>query len=463
MSNSTILSPLDSADLLDHGLLVSGSTPGTLRLHKRRLQSSSDEEHSHIPLNTPPSSPAALETSYATIPSVLISYQTLLYVGFSEKKANELWTQWSNWPPHGPRRETDPNDDYYGVVVAFDEFFISSFKTQPDATDDNTEEWRLCLERCGMSVDVQDAIMDPHFECIRLSNSCLYWIKDTLEMRYAGLLDIQKTSRQRQMQLQRAASRPSGNQGSSSGRQGTGLDPATDSSPSSRQNTRSASETQQQQTPGISQHTWGSATATEACKPVPGHTLLFRGQDRGRISDLFDQAGNLDRLGALASGFPSDFSGFSSLFCFSPDYRVAEYHAAYAKTRAGVESVVIICLSIPDAAIERLVAPDILHVHWPSDEWKELVWRSRRALDILPRLQKYREATLIVGTVSRGPDSCYRRMSSWQEVSEVCLLKVGCQREIGPCLQYVFSTSDKGFRFLTENGVLTIRQYPNFV
>lgn len=89
MSGRTILAPLDSADLLNSGLLGPVRTPGSHRLHKRRLNHSSDEENHDIPLNASLSSPAAND-AFAMIPVALISYETLLYVGLSEAKATEL-------------------------------------------------------------------------------------------------------------------------------------------------------------------------------------------------------------------------------------------------------------------------------------------------------------------------------------------------------------------------------------
>ena len=89
MSEHTILAPLDSADLLHRRLLGPGRTTGSHRLHKRRLNRSSDEENLNIPLKVPLSSPAA-DNAFATIPVALISYETLVYVGLSEAKATEI-------------------------------------------------------------------------------------------------------------------------------------------------------------------------------------------------------------------------------------------------------------------------------------------------------------------------------------------------------------------------------------
>lgn len=298
MSESTILAPLDSAELINCGLLGPGRTTGSQRLHKRRLNRSSDEENHDISLNISLSSPAA-DGAFAMIPVALISYETLVYVGLSEAKATELWNQWTSWPAQGPLRETDPDDG--GWIVTFKDFIIGSFENRVDAVDDNDQEWRACLNRCGVAVDLQNAIMDPRFKYLRLSQSCLYWVNDTVNMRYAGLEDIQRSSHEREMQLRRIATRPGDKQG---GRQG-GSDIATESSSSAGQGQHSVSGFQQQDTPGIGLDIWGSTSAI-AARNAPGHTVLFKGLDQGRIAGLFDEAGTLDRISTLLSSAPSD-------------------------------------------------------------------------------------------------------------------------------------------------------------
>ncbi|OAR02467.1 hypothetical protein LLEC1_00942 [Akanthomyces lecanii] len=54
---------------------------GTFRLHRRRLNRSSDEENQHIPLNVPLASSEA-KTAFASIPANIISKATLLYLSF---------------------------------------------------------------------------------------------------------------------------------------------------------------------------------------------------------------------------------------------------------------------------------------------------------------------------------------------------------------------------------------------
>lgn len=84
---------------------------------------------------------------------------------------------------------------------------ISSFGRQADVIDDSVEQWQACRNGCGIALDVQNKIMDPRFEDFRLSESCLYWVNDTVQMRYAGLEEIQRSSHAREMELRRLATR----------------------------------------------------------------------------------------------------------------------------------------------------------------------------------------------------------------------------------------------------------------
>lgn len=118
-----------------------------------------------------------------------------------------IWSQWTNWPSYVPRREVDVDDG--GLEVSFIDFTIGlTIQSKHDTTGESDAGWCACLNASGIAPDTQAAIMDPHFAYLRLSRSCQDWIRDTIEMRYAGLQDIQRASRAREMELQHAASRP---------------------------------------------------------------------------------------------------------------------------------------------------------------------------------------------------------------------------------------------------------------
>jgi hypothetical protein len=61
----------------------------------------------------------------------------------------------------------------------------------------------------GISSEVQVSIMDTVYKRIRRTESCYFWMRDTIELRYRGLEAAYRVSRERDMALQRAASRPS--------------------------------------------------------------------------------------------------------------------------------------------------------------------------------------------------------------------------------------------------------------
>lgn len=149
---------------------------------------------------------------------------------------------------------------------------------------------------------------------------------------------------------------------------------------------------------------------------------------------------------------PSDFSRFKKLYYFSPDYKVAQYYAAYAKRRFNSSGqVVIICIRITNAAIEGLSPPDIQKIFWPSNEWKELVWRCRTEKTLPSYLRKYHQAILIIGTASQKPNGVYHAMNSWEEITERHLLRAGDVGSGNGDIQYAFSGDDDVTNFLTDH------------
>lgn len=460
LGGGQILTPADAANLRKEGLLsyAEGTGSRRLRIHKRRLNNSSEEEHRHIPLNTPTSPPFS-DDAFATIPEDLISHETLLHLGLSEGKATEIWHRWTNWPTSGPRREIDADDG--GLQVTFIDYILGALENQIDVAEDDDAAWNACLSTCGIDVTVQGAIMDPAFKYVRLSKSCLHWARDTVEMRYAGLEEIQRTSRERDAQMRRMTSRPSGREGGDrSGEPSGGLHFSTglSSFQSIGQGESSISSQQRQGVPGIGSDL-DTSSSSLAVRNAPGHTALFQATDQGRIVGLFDDSGSVARIQSLLSPAPTDFSGHRSLFYFTADYKVAEYCAAYAKRRANCESVVIVCLQIPNAAIESLSSPDIHHLYWPNSQWKELVWRCRTQQTLPSHLRKYRQALLIIGSISRKPNSVYHNLATWEEVGEEHLFRVGNATDHSGSLavQFVFSGEEEGQDFLLKNAAKNIK------
>ncbi|KAI6383213.1 hypothetical protein MCOR25_000134 [Pyricularia grisea] len=114
---------------------------------------------------------------------------TLIHVSFHKEKAGELWDEWESLEDdHVAHREGGV--DQGGLFIKL------------DAWGSDNEEWRTFLDSYGLSQDVQDAIMDPLLDNIRINGICAEWAKDTIEQRYYGLKYILEASQEREASSQ---------------------------------------------------------------------------------------------------------------------------------------------------------------------------------------------------------------------------------------------------------------------
>lgn len=424
------------------------------------MNSSSDEEYAHIPLDGRSVSPNGAQ-AFAAVPAQLISRQTLEYIGLSSAKANEVWESWSNWPASGPRREVDADNGLPCVI--FRDFVLSPLYNHTDAWKDDDEQWHACMNICGISDSLQAAIMDPGFKELRMKESCRHWIKDTLEIRLAGLMEIQRASREREMGIRRATNRPvtyGGNGGSAASDGKPSASSSQGRSGPSTQGHRSVSGMQRDNTPGISVNSWDSETARRV-RDIPGHLTLYRGTDLGRIQNLFNPDGSLNCFEGLKSWPPTDFSQNRGMFYFTPNVSVAEYYAAYAKRRAGCEAIIMVALVILHFAIESLEEGDKLELYW-GPRWRQLVWRSKVQKPLPQPLRKYRDAILIIGRVSKGAPQKFAAMDTWDSLTTEYVLYVPGQ-ESNMARQYVFTGEEEGQEFLRNHGKFQVFPYSEAV
>lgn len=438
-----IFSPLDEANLERSGLLGPVDISGKRKCHKRRLNRLSDEEHKEIPLDVGIGSPGEAD-AFATIPNAIISREALNYLGFSTHMADTIWNKWMTWPP-GFGREVDPS--YGGLQVTFIDFIIlAHVEKAKDVDEDDDSRWRQCIKECGMSASVQDAIMDINFKQIRITQSCVDWVTDTVQMRYAGLKEIQRTSCEREMQLERERSGQRDDRTSSN--MGSDLGGGSQRCGSSSQGGGS-----------IRCDSW-DPDIFKGAQDDPETLVLFKAIDLGRTNKFVNADGTIEMQNILflASQTPSDFSGTRRLNYFTPDMDVAEFYAAYAKRRAGREAVIMVTVHIPKKVILDMKEPDVFRLHYPTPEWKQLVWYSRCIRPRPKPLRKYGdEGILIIGTISTGANRMYDDMKSWEEIDEHCLLRVG-QMGKDVSEQYCFIV-EEGIDFLEEHGKFTVFYY----
>ncbi|KAF5970493.1 hypothetical protein FBULB1_9690 [Fusarium bulbicola] len=411
-----ILAPGDAAQLINLGLVNLPSPPnGSIQIHKRRLNRTSDVENKHIPLDV---NAGSRPDAFATIPEMLISKATIEYVGFSSDKATEIWSGWVNWSPGFIIRETDPSG-LTTLEVSFLDWMErhTGNPCSDDIWEDDNSAWFRYMEQCGIATELQQSIMDPRFKDMRLTGTCIGWLRNTMEIRYQGLEEVQRASAEREKAL---------------GLQGTSTRPQRPSGLASREI-----------------DTLGRPSS------ITGYTVLYKAVDQARVKGLFDHQGSINGIGSLLS--PTDFSRTKSMYCFTPDYSLARKQAAWIKRRG--PPAVIVQIAVQDSAITSMDPDDIQCAFWPNSNWRELVWHSRTKRRFPNELKKYNDAILIIGTIANRPTAYYEQRSPTDLTTEACVVRIRGPNKGGDrtAVQYVFSPEDEGETFLEDQASSTMK------
>ncbi|KAI2629282.1 hypothetical protein GGS26DRAFT_560110 [Hypomontagnella submonticulosa] len=193
----SILSQADIESLRVSGLVSPPYPDGTRRIHKRRAGQWSDEEYADLPLNDVSTTP----DTYLTIPEELVSLATLKYLGWDDETAAILWNEWTSRPPDDSAWGLDDIDGMGFLGFVTDR---STSNGLNDTCDDDDWVWYHYMSHCGINAETQESIMDPCFKEIRLTESCRFWVQDTVDSRYRALLEIRSASQARAMALQQA-------------------------------------------------------------------------------------------------------------------------------------------------------------------------------------------------------------------------------------------------------------------
>ncbi|KAF7953348.1 hypothetical protein EAE96_006558 [Botrytis aclada] len=202
------------------------------------------------------------------VPNLLLSPETLIYLGWEEQKAGEIWRRW---------REIKDAETEGGLEMEFLDFVLERYVPEDNLPDDREESMEQ-MALWGLAGELINCIMASEFEDVRSTVTVQYWVRDTMTIRYLGLEGLQKNSARRDEQR----------------RNGTGDD-------------------------GVE---IGAAVARAPLSNVPEHTLLYKAISSTRVRYLPDGSMDIDSLTSLP---PTDFRGsaFSPLY-FTPSLAVAK-------------------------------------------------------------------------------------------------------------------------------------------
>ncbi|KAH8170992.1 hypothetical protein LIA77_09773 [Sarocladium implicatum] len=466
MDFDQVFTEVDAQALQENGLLTPCDSSGFVRVHKRRLHRSSDEENRDIPLPRKCSLSCEMHLSeddantclvpdvpvpasaFSRIPNELRSQATLEYLGYSQEKAREIWIKWDTWDTWGETdsitREVDPNPSG-GLQMTFFEFAtgpVSTYSGVVDTASEDDQEWYHCMNAYGIGEELQQAIMHPSCKNVRLTQSCRFWVRNTFDLRFFGLLDFHDASVERTHASHQIALQP--------------LPGTSQNQETSRAGQRTISGEQRAALPCVQTFDTIHNVRQLAAARAPGGVVLWKGVDSRRVQGLLDAAGSLADISKLISPPPGDFNGQRSVYYLTPSLDVAEQFAHFAKRRDENSGVVLVRLELPHSVIETLQEPEIQRLFWPDQQWKELVWYCRRGQKPPRPLLKFTKAALLIGHISKGPSWKYGQMPSPDTIGESHVFDERSTSQLG--VQYVFR-GDKGEDLLAQHHKIEIIEY----
>ncbi|KAF0645731.1 hypothetical protein FPSE5266_00217 [Fusarium pseudograminearum] len=356
--------------------------------------------------------------SQYTIPDRLFSQAAIQYVGFNQIQAARLLERWEDI-------QREPDDHPAKVECTFLEVLTCFINDSNDIWIDDDSAWIRCMEHWGIATEMQDAIMDQRFKRLRMTRTCVQWIHDTIELRYTGMEHFLQFSSCKALCCDHSSTlglhqKPQ-----------DGLQDTHRSSP-----------------PDYSGET---LSPTMDIAP-PGITVLYKATN---------PEGNLARVEALDTPPPSDFSALSAMPYFATSLKTAHIHAAYLKRRGNCcQEVAVVRICIPNAAFQSLNSAQLVQAYFPSDDWKKLVWHSKRSLSN-KELLTFKKATIVIGSITGKPDKAFQKLESWKDVTEEHVSTIGAYEDGEPDVQYGF-IRDNGSEFLGKHATdIKVLPYSN--
>lgn len=192
-------------------------------------------------------------------------------------------------------------------------------------------------------------------------------------------------------------------------------------------------------------------------EPDPNCVVLHGAAVTERFESLIYRERAWENFSPLITAPRSDFSSADRLLTFFEDGAVAAAHAAYIHRRGGTAATIAIHLR--RAALDALSDEEAIILDERDDEWRELVFCSRRGLNRGSMVrERYAQAMMILAPAARWPTEYYKTLQSWRQVDAGFAWTVGEGEESKVVRQYVFPVGD-GSIFLSKEGEFTAKDF----
>ena len=411
-----IESIIESADIpiLEAAGFLSTAHDGIRQISRSSIFTSSSSDHS---------SDSGVDVRRdLCIPDILNSPQTIEWLGFSRGAASLHWHVWLERPR-----------DW---MVDFEEMLIDEIRDSDKDAEGLAEDWDGVMRSWGINDKLRNAILDDEFTDIRTTASAKFWVIDTIEAAWHALFLIRHSAHELSYEVR---------QGIDARRQVGAQCPLP--SPTSLATTQLRGGKLQE--------------PTVQSERTPGTIILYKGVARFRTEEIVPETGHIN-INRLASTPPTDFVGLAgAVFYFCTDRDVAEHYCKYAKKRADIHPTCILEMAVPNSLITQ-ACPDIVQY---GDEWKQLIWHSRRGHHLPKEIRHLGRRALLIGDICHSHNKAIARLNHWSEITENCILYTNRETkdprtgEIStirvPATQYVW-WGDDVMATLEENCVFTI-------
>ncbi|KAF2865060.1 hypothetical protein BDV95DRAFT_508055 [Massariosphaeria phaeospora] len=264
------------------------------------------------------------------------------------------------------------------------------------------------MQIIGLKPEVIEALNDPEFADVRGTQSLHYWVRDTLDISYAALIDLTRRLkhvatlalvRKWSRDLQTEIVLESGSFATGQGPR-TGTPTATISLPSDVE--------------GLP----ANAVTVQAAGPeLPDHDILWMGRAAGHVKKrpFIAEDGSV-LMRALCNDPHNDFNTGSVALYLSPERSTAERYRLWAASRCPYSETWAIRIQIPRTFTQGLRQEHI----WYSAEWKEYVWYCHTGgwgsgSEVRSRFAKFEAAELLVGHVGR-PGGSFAHVKRLEDV-----------------------------------------------
>lgn len=412
--NDFIFAAEDEQDLLDRNLLSQPFPDGTRLVHRQCLGRWSYNQ----PLSQ-------LPTDFVPIPIMTESKATLEYLGFNERTTARLWARWQAWlMPEFPCK----------LLASFPDVFASTIGAEGCRRYNNTWSeddglWYECMDHIGLSTEFQQAIMDPDFRTLRLSQSCYYWVNNTINMRWNNLESVRLASLHRANQLKEASlPRPEN------------IKPTICRAPL------------------VSPFTAFSKPALITAQGDADSLPLFKAVDLAEVESMLNDSGDtLDRrfFGKRGRYAPGDFYGGSSDYRhFITDRDLAVLEAGYIRRRQIVKSAAVAHITVDLDSLWDLPDDKLSTLYWPREEWKQVV---TDACKRYCRPYWAKGAAVAIGNMPRKPRDALRVMRSEEEMTHDDVWKNGDGEDV---VQYAFPHGDDEVDFFEDRVEWSLKVFP---